>query len=142
MAQVYLFYYEKPALDLCLKFRIFKPGPVSRAGNCSKNCKLGSTGSGWAQESTFWIIPLEPPSIVYTGVRPGGRLFNRTILPNSRLTGQFCFLGVRLTGQLENIKNETYMRLSQSGLLARFGKCLPGLIRRKSGPIRMYNACL
>ena len=37
----------------------------------------------------------------YTRVRPGGRPSNRTILPKVRLTGQFCFLGVRLTGQLE-----------------------------------------
>ena len=37
------------------------------------------------------------------------RVHRRTILPNSRLTGQFCFLGVRLTGQVENLDRLTVL---------------------------------
>ena len=48
-------------------------------------------------------------NLEYTGVRPEGRPSSRTILPNSRLTGQFCFLGVRLTGQLENLDRLTVL---------------------------------
>ena len=46
---------------------------------------------------------------VYTGVRLGGRPSKRPISPNSRLTGQFCFLRVRLTGQLQNLDRLTVL---------------------------------
>ena len=41
--------------------------------------------------------------LYYTGVGPVGRRCYRTIWPNSGLTGQFCFLGVGLTRQFENL---------------------------------------
>ena len=39
---------------------------------------------------------------IYTRACLVGRLSNRTISAKVGLTGQFCFLGVGLTGQLEN----------------------------------------
>ena len=52
---------------------------------------------------------------LYTVVPQGGRPSNRTILPISRLTGQFCFLVVRLTGQLEISEKVTGQFFSAEG---------------------------
>ena len=55
--------------------------------------------------------------IYYTGVDPVRRRSNRTILPNSRLTEQFCFLGFVLTGQLKNLGRLTVLVIANTSVL-------------------------
>ena len=60
-----------------------------------RNCALG--------ESSYQVMCRQLFGLVYTVVRPGGHPSNRSILPNSRLTGQLFWV-IRLTGQLETWK--------------------------------------